>query len=65
MLKIWNLALIGITYSLCLFGTFLTRSGVVSSVHSFTNSGWFGFIFLAYVGVVAAAFFGALWLRRG
>jgi cytochrome c-type biogenesis protein CcmF len=65
MLKIWNLVLIGLTYTLCLFGTFLTRSGVVQSVHSFTNSGWFGFIFLAYVGVVAAAFFGALWLRRG
>ena len=64
MLKIWNLALIGLTYSLCLFGTFLTRSGVVQSVHSFTNSGWFGFIFLAYVGVVAAVFFSALFYRR-
>jgi len=56
MLKTWNLVLIGLTYSLCLFGTFLTRSGVVQSVHSFTNSGWFGFIFLAYVVVVMAAF---------
>jgi cytochrome c-type biogenesis protein CcmF len=65
MLKIWNLVLIGLTYSLCLFGTFLTRSGVVQSVHSFTNSGWFGFIFLAYVGVVALAFFTAVVLRRG
>jgi len=64
MLKIWNLVLIGLTYSLCLFGTFLTRSGVVQSVHSFTNSGWFGFIFLAYVAVVAAAFFGAVFVRR-
>jgi len=64
MLKIWNLVLIGLTYSLCLFGTFLTRSGVVQSVHSFTNSGWFGFIFLAYVGVVALGFFAALFARR-
>jgi len=64
MLKTWNLVLVGLTYSLCLFGTFLTRSGVVSSVHSFTNSGWFGFIFLAYVLVVAAAFFGLLLWRR-
>jgi cytochrome c-type biogenesis protein CcmF len=64
MLKIWNLVLIGLTYSLCLFGTFLTRSGVVQSVHSFTNSGWFGFIFLAYVVVVAGTFFTALVLRR-
>jgi cytochrome c-type biogenesis protein CcmF len=64
MLKIWNLLLIGLTYSLCLFGTFLTRSGVVQSVHSFTNSGWFGFIFLAYVLVVASAFFSLLAYRR-
>jgi cytochrome c-type biogenesis protein CcmF len=64
MLKTWNLVLIGLTYSLCLFGTFLTRSGVVQSVHSFTNSGWFGFIFLAYVFVVAAAFFSLLVVRR-
>jgi cytochrome c-type biogenesis protein CcmF len=64
MLKIWNLVLIGLTYSLCLFGTFLTRSGVVQSVHSFTNSGWFGFIFLAYVLTVAGIYFAALWARR-
>jgi cytochrome c-type biogenesis protein CcmF len=64
MLKIWNLVLIGLTYSLCLFGTFLTRSGVVQSVHSFTNSGWFGFIFLAYVLAIALAFFAALVFRR-
>ena len=65
MLKTWNLVLVGLTYCLCLFGTFLTRSGIVSSVHSFTNSGWFGFIFLAYVVVVALAFFALLlWRRR-
>jgi cytochrome c-type biogenesis protein CcmF len=56
MLKIWNVALIGLTYTLCLFGTFLTRSGVVQSVHSFANAGWFGTLFLAYVGVVAGVF---------
>jgi cytochrome c-type biogenesis protein CcmF len=64
MLKIWNLVLVGLTYSLCLFGTFLTRSGVVQSVHSFTSAGWFGYIFLAYVGLVAAVFFGLLLMRR-
>jgi cytochrome c-type biogenesis protein CcmF len=63
MLKIWNLALIGLSYSLCLFGTFLTRSGAVQSVHSFTSSGWFGFVFLAYVMVVAGIFFGLLLYR--
>ncbi len=38
MLRVWNVALILGTYILCLFGTFLTRSGVVSSVHSFARS---------------------------
>jgi cytochrome c-type biogenesis protein CcmF len=56
MLKIWNVALIGLTYSLCVFGTFLTRSGVVQSVHSFANAGWFGTLFLAYVLVIACVF---------
>ncbi len=66
MLKIWNLVLVGLTYSLCLFGTFLTRSGVISSVHSFTAAGWFGYIFLAYVAVAAGAFLALLlWRRRG
>ncbi len=56
MLKIWNLALIGLTYSLCVYGTFLTRSGVVQSVHSFANAGWFGTLFLVYVLVLAGGF---------
>jgi len=64
MLKTWNLVLIGLTYSLCLFGTFLTRSGVVSSVHSFTAAGWFGYVFLGYVSAFAALYFGFLLWRR-
>jgi len=64
MLKIWNLVLVGLTYSLCLFGTFLTRSGVVQSVHSFTSDSWFGVIFLSYVLGVAGIFFGLLLWRR-
>ena len=38
MLKIWNMVLVLIAFSLSIFGTFLTRSGVVSSVHSFAQS---------------------------
>jgi cytochrome c-type biogenesis protein CcmF len=64
MLKIWNMVLIGLTYSLCLFGTFLTRSGVISSVHSFTAAGWFGYVFLGYVAVAAIGYFTLLWIRR-
>jgi len=64
MLKTWNMVLVGLTYSLCLFGTFLTRSGVISSVHSFTAAGWFGYVFLAYVAVLAMAYFSLVIARR-
>jgi cytochrome c-type biogenesis protein CcmF len=38
MMKVWNMVLVSATYLLCIFGTFLTRSGVVSSVHAFAQS---------------------------
>ncbi len=38
MMKIWNMVLILSTFLLCIFGTFLTRSGIVSSVHAFAQS---------------------------
>jgi len=63
MLKTWNLVLIGLTYLLCVFGTFLTRSGIVQSVHAFTNSGTFTPIFFSYVAVTAVLFFGILLYR--
>ncbi len=55
MLKVWNIGLIIITFSLVLFGTFLTRSGVITSVHSFTESD-IGVWFLSFIaGVTLAA----------
>jgi cytochrome c-type biogenesis protein CcmF len=39
MLRVWNMVLVLLTFTLTIFGTFLTRSGVISSVHSFTQSG--------------------------
>jgi cytochrome c-type biogenesis protein CcmF len=65
MLKTWNLLLIGLTYTLCLFGTFLTRSGIVQSVHAFAQSPIFVSVFLGYVLVSAAVFLIAVYLRRG
>ena len=55
MLKIWNVVLIIITFGLSILGTFLTRSGVVNSVHSFTQSeiGPFFLAFLAFVLLIA------------
>ena len=53
MLRIWNVVLVAMTFALSIFGTFLTRSGVVSSIHSFSQSpigAWFvGFIVVVVV----------------
>ena len=53
MLKRWNMVLIILTYALVIFGTFLTRSGVLSSVHAFAQSAigplFFGFIGLTFI----------------
>ncbi len=52
MLKVWNMILIVVTFCLSIFGTFITRSGVISSVHSFTKSSlgpWFAAFWAATV----------------
>ncbi len=54
MLKVWNVLLVILAFSLSLFGTFLTRSGVVNSIHSFTQSS-IGPWFLTFIVVVVAA----------
>ena len=50
MLKVWNISLIIISYALTLFGTFLVRSGVLTSVHAFSNTN-LGLYFLVFMGV--------------
>src|SRR4051812_8892224 len=52
MLKRWNFGLITGTFLLSIFGTFITRSGVIASVHSFTQSN-VGYFFLAFLVVAA------------
>jgi cytochrome c-type biogenesis protein CcmF len=54
MLKIWNVFLICATFFLTIFGTFLTRSGLIASVHSFAQSG-IGIFFIYYMGFLIAA----------
>ena len=54
MLKKWNLALVIGAWLLSIFGTFLTRSGVIASVHSFTQSP-VGYFFLAFLVAAAIA----------
>jgi cytochrome c-type biogenesis protein CcmF len=51
MLKVWNLALITLTFSLVIFGTFLTRSGILGSVHAFAD-GPVGALFLGFLAVI-------------
>jgi cytochrome c-type biogenesis protein CcmF len=54
MLRVWNMVLVALAFELSVFGTFLTRSGVVNSIHSFAKSpigGWF----LAFV-VISSLF---------
>ncbi len=57
MMKVWNIMLVSATFFLCIFGTFLTRSGIVSSVHAFAQSpiGNYFAIFLA-AGIAATVF---------
>ncbi|HYM63313.1 MAG TPA: heme lyase CcmF/NrfE family subunit, partial [Gaiellaceae bacterium] len=57
MLRVWNSVLIALAFGLSIFGTFLTRSGVLNSIHSFTESSigpWFiGFLTLVAAGSAA------------
>ncbi|MCA2965181.1 MAG: heme lyase CcmF/NrfE family subunit [Acidobacteriaceae bacterium] len=53
MMKVWNLVLVASTFFLCIFGTFLTRSGIVSSVHAFAQSP-IGPYFVAFLTVTIA-----------
>jgi cytochrome c-type biogenesis protein CcmF len=62
MLKVWNLSLIIIAFSLTIFGTFLTRSGILSSIHAF-SSGPVGGVFLVFLAVVLLGSFGLLAFR--
>jgi cytochrome c-type biogenesis protein CcmF len=62
MLRVWNMVLVALAFELSVFGTFLTRSGVVNSIHSFAKSpigGWF----LAFV-VISSIFSVVLILWR-
>jgi cytochrome c-type biogenesis protein CcmF len=51
MLKVWNVTLIVLTYALAVFGTFLTRSGLLSSIHTFSE-GPIGKFFLPFLGLL-------------
>jgi cytochrome c-type biogenesis protein CcmF len=53
MLRVWNMLLVVLAFSLCLFGTFLTRSGIIASVHAFGES-TLGPFFLGFIALILA-----------
>ena len=62
MLKVWNMVLVALAFCLSIFGTFLTRSGVVNSIHSFSQSplgGWF----LGFIAICVVFSVGLIYLR--
>ena len=62
MLKHWNMLLVILTYDLVIFGTFLTRSGVLSSVHAFAQSA-IGPFFFAFIGLTFVTSLGLIIYR--
>ncbi|HET6465994.1 MAG TPA: heme lyase CcmF/NrfE family subunit [Nitrospiria bacterium] len=65
MFKVWNLFLIIVTFSLSLIGTFLVRSGVLSSVHSFATDPGRGLYILIFLATMMLLGFGTLIVRSG
>ncbi len=61
MLKVWNVGLVLLAFYLSIFGTFVVRSGVISSVHSFAQSAigpyFFGFLGLTIIVTLALLFY--------
>lgn len=54
MMKVWNMSLILLTFVLTIFGTFITRSGLIQSVHTFDEA-TLGYYFLGFLAVIIAA----------
>jgi cytochrome c-type biogenesis protein CcmF len=59
MLRVWNVTLVIVTFMLTIFGTFMTRSGVVQSVHAFGEDrqlAWMFTVFMVAIGVISFGF---------
>jgi cytochrome c-type biogenesis protein CcmF len=64
MLKFWNVVLVLGTFLLSIFATFLTRSGLIESVHSFAQNLEIAYIFLGFMSVATLACAALIWWRR-
>jgi len=63
MLKVWNLVLVVLTFFLTIFGTFMTRSGIVQSVHSFGRDNQLALLFVLFMAVIVFISMGLLFYR--
>jgi cytochrome c-type biogenesis protein CcmF len=64
MLKVWNISLILGTFILTIFATFLTRTGLIESVHSFARNLEIAYVFLGFMGILLVGSFALVWWRR-
>lgn len=64
MLRLWNMLLVLGTFLLCILATFLTRSGLIESVHSFAENLTIAYIFLAFMGAATLICAGLVFWRR-
>ena len=62
MLKMWNIGLVTTVFSLTILGTFVTRSGIIESVHAFASTD-IGFIFLGFLAFVISSAIALAWWR--
>src|SRR4051794_4068921 len=63
MLRVWNVTLVVVTFFLTIFGTFMTRSGVVQSVHAFGEDRWLAGVFTIFMVVIVVFSFGMVLYR--
>src|SRR5438105_1323969 len=63
MLRVWNVTLVIVTFFLTIFGTFMTRSGVVQSVHAFGEDRWLAALFSGFMVVIVTFSFGMVIYR--
>src|ERR671931_955248 len=63
MLRVWNVTLVNVTFFLTIFGTFMTRSGVVQSVHAFGEDRWLAGVFTTFMVAIVTFSFGLVLYR--
>jgi cytochrome c-type biogenesis protein CcmF len=63
MLRVWNVTLVIVTFFLTIFGTFMTRSGVVQSVHAFGEDRWLAWLFSIFMVMILTFSFGLVIYR--